>query len=116
MSRAHLVLGECKKDAIATYMKLGDFTSRLNQNYVAGYEDFHFDAKEAYPRMDFDSFKVPIAVESSLLQTSSEEVNIMDDASTEPAKDDAELAKDNLKSGENALSGLSQNSRMWSEL
>ena len=33
-------------------------------------------------------FKVPIAVESSLLQTSSEDVNIMDDVSIEPSEDD----------------------------
>ena len=37
-----------------------------------------------------------------------EDVNIVDDASTEPAKDDAEPAKDDPKSGENAPSGLSQ--------
>ena len=60
-------LENAKKDAIATYMKSGDFTNRLDQNYVAGYEDFRSDAKEAYPRRDFDSFKVPIAAKSSLL-------------------------------------------------
>ena len=49
--------------------------------------DFRSDAKEAYPEMDFDVFKVPIAAESSLLQTSSKDVKIMDDASTEPSKD-----------------------------
>ena len=48
-------------------MKSDDFTSHLDQIYVAGYEDFRFDAKEAYPRMNFDSFKVPIVAESSLL-------------------------------------------------
>ena len=57
--------------------------------------------------MDFDSFKVPTAAESSLLQTSSEDVNIMDDASTKPVKEDAKPAKDDPKSGENAPSGLS---------
>ena len=57
--------------------------------------------------MDFDSFKVPTAAESSL-QTSSEDVNIVDDASTEPVKEDAKPAKDDPKSGEDAPSGLSQ--------
>ena len=60
-------LENAKKDAIATYMKSDDFTSRLDQNYAAGYEDFCSDAKEAYPGMDFDSFKVPTTAESSLL-------------------------------------------------
>ena len=60
-------LENAKKDAIATYMKSDNFTSRLDQNYVAGYKDFCSDAKEAYLGMDFDSFKVPIAAKSSLL-------------------------------------------------
>ena len=41
-------LENAKKDAIATYMKLDDFTSRLGQNYAADYEDFRSDAKEAF--------------------------------------------------------------------
>ena len=48
-------------------MKSNDFTNRLDQHYVAGYEDFRSDVKEAYPEMDFDFFKVPIVAESSLL-------------------------------------------------
>ena len=46
--------------------------------------------------------------QSSLLQTSSEDVNIVEDASIEPAKDDAEPTKDDPKSGENAPSDLLQ--------
>ena len=60
-------LENAKKEAIATFMKSNDFTNLLNQYYVAGYEDFHSDAKEANPRMDFDSFKVPTVAKSSLL-------------------------------------------------
>ncbi|KAL0004741.1 hypothetical protein SO802_012302 [Lithocarpus litseifolius] len=63
-------------------------------------KDFYSDTKEAYPKMDFDVFKVPTPAESSLLQKSSKDVNIMDDASTEPSKDDP-------KSGD-APSGLSK--------
>ena len=63
-----LSLEKAKKEAIATFMKSNDFTNRLEQHYVARYEDFRFDAKEAYPKMGFDSYQVPIAVESSLLQ------------------------------------------------
>ena len=58
--------------------------------------------------MDFDSFKVPTTTESSLRQTSFEDIKIVDVASTEPIKDVAEPAKDDLKSRDNALSGLSQ--------
>ena len=88
-------------------MKSNEFKIRLDRHYTAGYKDFRSDAKEAYPEMDFDSFEIPTAVESSLPQTSSEDVNIMDDTSTERTKDVAETSKDDPKSGDNALNGLS---------
>ena len=40
------------------------------------------DAIESFPRVDFDFIKLCIAAKSSLLQTSSENVNIKDDAYT----------------------------------
>lgn len=47
------------------------------------------DAVEAFPGVDFDSIKLPTIAESSLLQTSSEDVNIEDYTSTpHPTKDD----------------------------
>ena len=60
-------LKKSKKEAISTFMKSNDYTDRLDQYYAAGYEDFCSDAKEVYPEMDFDSFRIPISVESSLL-------------------------------------------------
>ena len=88
-------------------MNSKEYTDRLDQYYAAGCEDFRSNAKEAYPEMDFDSFQIPTVAESSLLQTSSDDVNVMDDASTEPTQDTTELAKDDPKSGGNAPSGLS---------
>ena len=99
---------KAQKEAIAAFMKSNEFKIHLDRHYVVGYEDFRSDAKEAYPEMDFDFFKIPTAVESSLPQTSSEDVNIMDDALTEPTQDVAETSKDDPKSGDNAFSGLSQ--------
>ena len=93
-------LEKAMDEAIEAFKMSDEFIRRLDEQYAAGYEDFHFNAKEAYPKMDFNVFKVPISAESSLLQTSSEDVNIMDDASTEPSKDDP-------KSGD-ALNGLSK--------
>ena len=63
-----LSLENAKKEAIATFVKSDDFTNCLDQHYVAGYEDFRSDTKEAYLGMNFDSFKVPTATESTLLQ------------------------------------------------
>ena len=100
-------LEKAKKEAIATFMKSNDYTNRLDQYYAAGYEGFCFDAKKAYPAMDFDSFQVPTAAKGSLLQMNSKDVNIMDNASTEPVKDVAKLAKDDPNSGDSAPNGLS---------
>ena len=58
--------------------------------------------------MDFDSFMIPTANESSLLSTSSKDLNVMDDTSTEPTQDTTDFNKDNPKSGGDAPSGLSQ--------
>ena len=71
----------------------------MDSHYAAGYEDFRADAKETYPKLDFDSFKLPLATENSLLQTSSEDVNILDDANNE-------VIQDSSKSRGNASSGL----------
>ena len=81
-------LEKAREEAIAAFKKSDEYKNRLDSHYAAGYEDFCADAKEAYPDLDFDSFKLPLTNESSLLQTSSEDVNIMDDANTEVTQDD----------------------------
>ena len=85
--------------AVAAFKKPNDHKKALDSHYAAGYEDFRANAKETYPELDFDSFKLPFATESSLLQTSSEDFNILDDANNE-------VTQDSSKSGRNASSGL----------
>ena len=46
------------------------------------------DAEERFLEVDFNSIKLNIGAASSLLQTSSEDVNIEDDATTHPTQDD----------------------------
>ena len=92
-------LEKARKEAISTFKKSDKYKNRLDSHYAAGYEDFCADAKEAFPDLNFDSFKLPLAIESSLLQTSSENVNIVNDASNEVTQDDP-------KSGGNAPNGL----------
>ena len=101
-------LKKVKEEAIAAFMKSNDFTTCLDRYYASGYEDFCADAKETYPEMDFDSFKIPTAIKSSLLPTNFEDVNIVDDAPTKPAKDATAANKDDPKSGGDASNGLSQ--------
>ena len=51
------------------------------------------DAMENFPDVDFSSIKLNLvgALTSSLLQTSSEDVNIEDDATTQPHQDDQNI-------------------------
>ena len=76
------------EEAIVPFKKSGEYKNHLDSHYAASYEDFCADSKETYPDLDFDSFKLPLANESSMLQTSSEDVNIMDDANNEVTQDD----------------------------
>ena len=81
-------LEKARGEAIAAFKKSNEYKNRLDNHYAAGYEDFRADAKETFPDLDFDFFKLPLATESSLLQTSSEDVNITDDANNEVTQDD----------------------------
>ena len=99
---------KAREEVVAAFKKLDEYKNRLNSHYAAGYEYFSVDAKEAYPNLGFDSFKIPLATESSLLLTSSEDVNVVDDATNEVTQDATIASEDDLKSGNNAPSGLSQ--------
>ena len=88
------LLEKAKGDAVAEFQASKQFTDLLDNNYAAGFEDFRLDAAENFPNLDFSSIKLNLsAVTSSLIQMSSEDVNIEDDANTLPPlvdpKDDA---------------------------
>ena len=78
-----LSLEKAREEAIASFKKSNEYKSRLDSHYAAAYEDFRADAKETFPDLNFDSFKLPLTTKSSMLQTSFEDVNVMDDASNE---------------------------------
>ena len=88
------LLEKAKGDAVAEFQASKQFTDLLDKNYAAGFEDFRLDAAENFPNLDFSAIKLNLGVAtSSLFKTSSEDVNIEDDASTLPpsvdSKDDA---------------------------
>ena len=60
-------LEKAREEAIASFKKSDEYKGRLDSYYVAGYEDFRADAKETFPDLDFDSFKLPFATESFVL-------------------------------------------------
>ena len=78
-------LEKAKEDAVAEFQSSKQFTDLLDKNYAAGFEDFRLNAVENFPNIDFSVIKLNLgAATSSLLQTSFEDVNIEDDASTLP--------------------------------
>ena len=66
-----------------------EYTKLLDANYAAGFEDFRMKAIGNFPEVDFSSIKLNLAADtSSLLQASFEDVNVEDDATTLPPKDE----------------------------
>ena len=88
------LLEKAKGGAVTEFQASKQFTDMLDKNYAVRFEDFRLDTAENFPNFDFSSINLNLGpATSSLIQTSSEDVNIEDDASTLPplvdAKDDA---------------------------
>ena len=84
-----VLLSKAKEDAVTEFKASKQYTDLLDANYAAGFEDFKADAMENFLEVDFSFMKLNLAAAtSSLLQTSSEDVNVEDDASTQPPHDD----------------------------
>ena len=77
---------------VAKFQASKQFTDLLDKNYAVGFEDFKLDATENFPNLEFSSIKLNLgAITSSLIQTSLEDVNIEDDASTLPPPVDVKV-------------------------
>ena len=86
------LLSKAKEDVVAEFKASKKFTDLLDRNYAAGFRDFRLDAIENFPEVDFSSIKLNLnATPSSLLQTSSEDVNIENDASSQPSREDPKV-------------------------
>ena len=86
-------LEKAKGDAVAEFKASKPFTDLLDTNYAVGFEDFRMEAIENFPEIDFTSIKLNLggAATSSLLQMSSDDINIEDDATTQPVQDDPSI-------------------------
>ncbi|XP_075643117.1 uncharacterized protein LOC142614487 [Castanea sativa] len=81
-------LVRAKDEAVDEFKASKPFTGLLDANYAAGFEDFRMEAKEKFPEVDFSPIVLQLGgASSSFLQTSSEDVNVEDDASAKPAED-----------------------------
>ena len=77
------LLSKAIKDTVVEFKASKQYTDLLDTNYATGFEDFRMDAMENFPKVDFSSIKLNLGVAtSSLLQTSSKDINIEDDATT----------------------------------
>ena len=76
------LLNKAKEDTVVEFRASKQFTDLLDTNYTTGFEDFRMDAMENFLEVDFSSIKLNLGAASSLLQTSSEDVNIEDNATT----------------------------------
>lgn len=56
---------KAKDEAIKKFKASDTYTKLLDENYATGFEDFHQDAREAFPVVDFDSIRLCVATESS---------------------------------------------------
>ena len=85
-------LSKAKEDAVAEFKLSKVYTDTLDRNYATGFEDFRLDAIKNFPKVDFSSIKLNLAAAtSSLIQTSSEDVNVEDNASTQPPQDEPNI-------------------------
>ena len=83
------LLSKAKEDTVTKFKASKQYTDLLDTNYAAGFEDFRMDAMEKFLEVDFSSIKHNLAaVTNSLLQTSFEDINVEDDATTQPRQDD----------------------------
>ena len=88
------LLNKAKEDTVGEFRASKQFTDLLDTNYVTRFEDFYVDAMENFPKVDFSSIKLNLGAASSFLQMSSKDVNIEDDATTQPPQDEPNVGDD----------------------
>ena len=82
---------KAKDEAIKEFKASNAYTKLLDENYASRFEDFHQDASEAFPGVDFDFIRLRVIAESSLVPSTFEDIDIDDDATTsDKPKDDAQ--------------------------
>ena len=86
------LLSNAKADAVTKFKSSNEYTKLLDANYAAGFEDFRMKAIDNFPEVDFSSIKLNLTTATnSLLQASSKDVNVEDDPTTLPPKDNPKV-------------------------
>ena len=86
------LLSKEKEDAVVEFKASKQYTDLLDANYAVSFEDFRIDTTKNFLEVDFNSITLNLAIAtSSLLQASSEDVNVEDDATTQLSQDDPNI-------------------------
>ena len=86
------LLSKAKEDAVVEFKASKQYTDLLDANYAASFEDFRIDTTKNFLEVDFNSITLNLAIAtSSLLQASSEDVNVEDDATTQLPQDESNI-------------------------
>ena len=86
------LLSNAKADAVTEFKSSNEYIKLLDANYAAGFEDFRMEAIENFPEVDFSSIKLNLTTAtSSLLQASFKDVNVEEDPTTLPPKDNPKV-------------------------
>ena len=80
------LLSNVKANAVTEFKSSKEYTNLLDANYAAGFEDFRMKDIENFLEVDFSSIKLNLTA-----ATSSEDVNVEDNATTLSPKDDPKV-------------------------
>ena len=101
-------MSKAKDEAIKEFKSSGAYTILLEETYTTSFEDFRLDTREAFLGVDFDSIKLLMVGEISILPSTFKDVDIDDDATTsDKPKDDAQ-PMDAAQPKDDAPTSLSQ--------
>ena len=75
-------LTKTMEEIIAKFKVSSTFSKITNGHYAVGFEEFHQDAKDHFPEVDFSPIRLHIAGENSILVSASNDVDVEDDTST----------------------------------
>ena len=101
-------MSKAKDDAVKEFKSSSVYTRLLDKTYATSFKDFRLETREAFLGVDFDSIKLPMAGETSILPSIAEDVNTDDNATTfDKPKDDAQ-PMDAAQLKDDAPTGLSQ--------
>ena len=101
-------MSKAKDDAVKEFKSSSVYTRLLDKTYATSFKDFRLDTREAFLGVDFDSIKLPMVGETSILPSIAEDVNTDDNATMFHKPKDDSQPMDAAQPKDDAPTGLSQ--------